>query len=298
MTESLLAKLIEHGYFIPTGVPGLYGKSGAFESILSGFDALVTRVAQADRAEVMRFPPVLSREVFEKSGFLKSFPQLAGSVWSFEGNGQDHAALLEAVAHGDSWGQYQKMTDTVLAPAACYSVYPLFRGRLPQAGRLVDLHAWCFRHEPSNDPARLQSFRMREMVRVASPDEVVTWRDTWLSRGLELLTGLGLPVRSSVANDPFFGRGGKMLALNQREQQLKFEILCPVTSEAEPTAITSFNWHQDHFTKTFGIETASGDVANTACLGFGLERVTLALLSTHGMDLSKWPAAVRSALWP
>ena len=89
-----------------------------------------------------------------------------------------------------------------------------------------------------------------------------------------------------------------MLALNQREQQLKFEILCPVTSEAEPTAITSFNWHQDHFTKTFGIETASGDVANTACLGFGLERVTLALLSTHGMDLAKWPAAVRSALWP
>jgi hypothetical protein len=41
----------------------------------------------------------------------------------------------------------------------------------------------------------------------------------------------------------------------------------------------------------------SGDEpAHTACLGFGLERITLALLRTHGLDVSTWPAAVREEL--
>jgi len=39
-------------------------------------------------------------------------------------------------------------------------------------------------------------------------------------------------------------------------------------------------------------------VASTACLGFGLERVTLALIKTHGFDPLGWPADVRALLWP
>ena len=34
-------------------------------------------------------------------------------------------------------------------------------------------------------------------------------------------------------------------------------------------------------------------VAHTACVGFGLERITLALLRHHGLDLAAWPEAVR-----
>ena len=52
----------------------------------------------------------------------------------------------------------------------------------------------------------------------------------WLQRGLEILQGLGLPACSDVAADPFFGRGGKMLAASQREQKLKFEVLVPVAT--------------------------------------------------------------------
>jgi hypothetical protein len=47
----------------------------------------------------------------------------------------------------------------------------------------------------------------------------------------------------------------------------------------------------------YGLRTADGEVAHTACLGFGLERVVLALLHTHGLDLHAWPAAVRGKLW-
>jgi seryl-tRNA synthetase len=157
---------------------------------------------------------------------------------------------------------------------------------------------WCYRHEPSDEPTRLQSFRIREYIRVGAPEAVEAWRDGWRDRAFAFLQALGLPVITDVANDPFFGRVGKMMATSQREQKLKFEIMVPVISEEKPTAICSFNWHQEHFTGKYGIRQHDGGTANTACLGFGLERCTLALLKTHGLDPKKWPAEVRTQLWP
>jgi seryl-tRNA synthetase len=88
------------------------------------------------------------------------------------------------------------------------------------------------------------------------------------------------------------------MATSQREQKLKFEIMVPVISLEKPTAICSFNWHQEHFTGKYGIRQKGGETAHTACLGFGLERCTLALLRTHGLDPKQWPAEVRAQLWP
>jgi seryl-tRNA synthetase len=190
------------------------------------------------------------------------------------------------------------MTGVALNPAACYPVYPSFTGVVPEQGALVTMLNWVFRNEPSPEPTRMQSFRVREFVRVGTPDQVVAWRDMWLQRGLTLLKSLGLPAESDVANDPFFGRGGRMLAANQREQKLKFEVLVPVISKEKPTAVCSFNYHQEHFGQAFEIKTPDGAVANTACLGFGLERVVMALFQTHGFDPGAWPTAVRERLWP
>jgi seryl-tRNA synthetase len=89
-----------------------------------------------------------------------------------------------------------------------------------------------------------------------------------------------------------------MLADGQKQQKLKFEVLVPVISLEKPTAVCSFNYHQEHFGHVFGIRTADDQVAHTACLGFGLERVVMALFKTHGFDPKSWPQAVRSRLWP
>jgi seryl-tRNA synthetase len=86
-----------------------------------------------------------------------------------------------------------------------------------------------------------------------------------------------------------------MLAASQREQGFKFEIVVPIASD-EPTAICSFNYHQEHFGKLFEISLPEGSPAHTACLGFGLERVTLALFRRHGLDPREWPATVQAAL--
>jgi len=293
-----LKELIAAGRVIATGVPGVYGRDRVFEDVLERFDQLISGLAKNDRAEWMRFPPVVNRKVFERSEFQKSFPQLTGTVFSFEGDTKKHQALLECIAHGQDWSHTQHMTDVVLTPAACYPVYPLFTGTLPEGGRTVDMASWCFRHEPSGDPARMQLFRVREFVRVGSSETVTAWRDLWLERGLHLLRGLGLDANPEAASDPFFGRGGKLLAVNQKEQRLKFEVLVPITSKEKPTAVVSFNWHQEHFGQLFDIKTSDGKIAQTACLGFGMERVVLALFKTHGLDPLHWPAQVRKQLWP
>jgi seryl-tRNA synthetase len=139
-------------------------------------------------------------------------------------------------------------------------------------------------------------FHQREMVRLGEPETVQSWRDRWRERAVELLGEIGLQVKLDVATDPFFGRSGRMLAASQREQQLKFEVLCQIAGP-EPTALASFNYHQEHFAAAYGIQLADGTEAHTACLGFGLERITIALLRTHGLDPTVWPGEVRHRLF-
>jgi len=118
----------------------------------------------------------------------------------------------------------------------------------------------------------------------------------WMDRAATLLAALGLPVELAIANDPFFGRGGRMLRVNQRQDEGKFEILCPICSAVHPTAIASFNYHQDKFGNAFAIRQQNGEVAHSACIGFGLERCALALIKTHGFEMERWPAAARQQL--
>lgn len=295
--EGLTDDLVAAGHIIPVGVQGIFGRGPVFEDVLRRFDDYVSRVAANDGAVRMSFPPCLDRKVLERSEYLDSFPQLAGTIFSFTGNEAQHKELIENVHEGRPWTHLQTMTAVCLTPAACYPVYPSFTGTVPAEGRLVDMQNWVFRNEPSPEPTRMQSFRVREFVRVGTPDMVVAWRDIWLQRGLDILKSLGLPAHSDVASDPFFGRGGRMLAANQREQQLKFEVLVPVISEAKPTAVCSFNYHQDHFGKLFEIYQQNGELAHTACLGFGLERIVMALFKTHGMQPENWPQATRDLLW-
>lgn len=289
--------LVKHRLIVPVGVHGAFGRGAVFEDVLERFNALVTKLSSNDNAEFYTFPPVINRQVLEKVHYLDSFPHLCGAVYSFFGKELQAKALAEKVNSGQPWGDMLNITDVVLNPAACYPVYPSFAGVVPENGRLVTMLNWVFRHEPSLEPTRMQSFRVREFVKVGTPHQVVEWRDMWLQRGLRLLQGLGLPATADVASDPFFGRGGKMLAVSQKEQKLKFEVLVPVISDTDPTAVCSFNFHQEHFGSTFDIRTTDGNVANTACLGFGLERIVMALFKTHGFDPEKWPAQVRSQLW-
>ena len=291
-----LQALIRHGILVGSGVPGVYAKGSSFESVVSAFVRFIGKAGAGLGAEVLRFPPVMNRSDFERSHYLDSFPHFVGCVHAFHGNERDHRDMLSIVEAGGDWSTHFATTDLVLTPAACYPLYPMATGVLPAAGRLFDVQSYCFRHEPSEDPARMQVFRMHEFVRMGTPDDVAEFRDFWMEKAQEMLRDVGIAAEAVVANDPFFGRGGPMLAVNQLEKALKIELVAEVADAARPTALVSCNYHQSHFGEAFGIQTADGAPAHTACVGFGLERITLALYRAHGLDTDMWPSSVLTAL--
>src|SRR5262249_44873689 len=134
-------------------------------------------------------------------------------------------------------------------------------------------------------------------VRLGTPTQALRHRDDWIARAQQMLAALGLDARPVLANDPFFGRGGRGLATLQREDSLKYELVVPIVSDDAPTAVASSNYHLDHFSRPFGITTPDGRLAHTACGGFGPERVALALFWAHAVPLG-CRAAVGRTLWP
>jgi seryl-tRNA synthetase len=290
-------ELIDGGILIPTASDGIYGRSAVYEDIVAGLEHLVNATAASDGTASVRFPPVMPRTVLEQSGYLSSFPDMIGTVSTFTGDNAEHKRLMEAAQSGGEWTSFLQAADVSLCPAVCHPLYPTLGGTLPQGGSRYDVSGWCFRHEPSLDPARMQSFRQHDLVYVGDADGARENRDRWLQLGAEILGSLGLAVEIVVANDPFFGRVGRILAESQRSETLKYEIVTPVNSVEHPTAIASANCHLDHFGEPFGIQTAAGEVAHSCCFGFGLDRITLALLRTHGLDPGEWPDKARSQLW-
>jgi seryl-tRNA synthetase len=309
-SERYLQELFAAGILIPLGVDGLYARSGVFEEVVDALDRVITRIGRpaCDGAngrvepdpEVMRLPPAMSRRIFERTGYMRAFPQLAGTVHCFCGDERAHRELLGLLEGKGEWTTGQTASELVLIPAACYPIYPIIaqRGPLPMGGRVVDIGATCFRHEPSREPTRMQLFRMREYVRLGTQNETETFRTVWLERGRKMVASLGLPFIVEAASDPFFGRAGRLMAAGQIEQALKLELQVPVNSPDAPTACLSFNYHQDKFGSTWGLQTSDGAIAHTCCVGFGMERLTLALFRHHGFETAAWPASVREFLWP
>ncbi len=289
--------LVGAGILAPSGVPGVYGKGPSFVAAFDGVDRFVSEAGRRNQPEVYRFPAVLPRESLVRTDYLRSFPDLMGSIHGFEGGDADHKALMRKVDAGEDWASPLTPTDLVLLPAACYPIYPMATGELPPGGRLFDVLGTCFRREPSDDPARMQTFHQHEYVHVGPPESARAFRDEWLEQSQQMMDDLGLDVTPDVANDPFFGRAGSILAASQRESALKFELLATVSSAEQPTAIVSCNCHLDHLTTPFAITAAGGGEAHSACVGFGVERIVLGLFAAHGLEPDRWPRDVRKRLW-
>jgi seryl-tRNA synthetase len=294
--QEFRAALLDAGVLVDGGVDGVYHRSFGFERVVAAVSAYASAAATGVPHRRLHLGPTQARTTLEGSGYVTSFPNLVGVISSFPGTEADVPAFLEDLETGGEWTERLAVTDVALCSAGCHPVYPLLEAStLGGDEERFEVETWCFRHEPSTDPARMQSFRQHEFVFLGRPDAAVEHRDRWLETGRKLLVDLGLDVAPVVANDPFFGRAGRLLASNQRTKELKFELVAPISSTT-PGAISSANYHEDHFGVAFDIRCADGTPAHTACIGFGLERIALSLHFAHGLDPSAWPPEVRQRL--
>src|SRR4029077_11101137 len=296
-TDESIAQFVEAGLMLPTSVPGVYGYEERFEAVVAALQSLLDAEIGDEAGHTWHFSPLLPREVVERSGYVTNMPHLLGCVHAFVGDDDDYWRLAEDVAKGRDWSSSRQPTEVALAPAVCHNDYPLLRDRATGPRLVVDARARCYRHESSAELARLQSFRMREFVCAGEPDEVVAWRDEWIGRSAAVLTRLGIDADREAAADPFFSKAHRLMRLSQETDQLKVELRAEVPGLEGGCAVASINYHKDHFATAF--EIGPGDPErrrHTACVGFGLERMAIALFANHGFDSTAWPGETLEAL--
>src|SRR5271166_6982275 len=115
--SNLRCDLVDAGLLIATEVDGIVGRGAVFEDVLMRLNSIMARWGRRHGAEVVHFPPVMSRAYLERNGYLKSFPQLATALHGFTCN-----------IHGQVTGE-DLPTELMLVPAACYPIYPMVAER-------------------------------------------------------------------------------------------------------------------------------------------------------------------------
>ena len=247
-------------------------------------------------------PALLDPDVLVRCGYFSSFPHSVSLVshltedidaieaFRVANTGSDALKVPDASALTSS--------DAVLRPAVCLPVYRELEGAsLPAGGLTITTSGKAFRYESSNMEGiqRLWDFSMREIIFVGSAQDVEGQRTHLVDTVSSLMEEWDLGFRLVSASDPFFAtvRGAK--ALWQRTRAVKYEMVVDVGSSA--VAAGSINFAGTLFGDAFQIRTDAGDVATTACIGFGLERLVLALFSQHGFEPGRWPRAMREVVF-
>ena len=283
--------------FRPMGVDGVYARSALYEGLSERLDAFITRLRDP-AAEVLRFPPVMSRRQLERPATSRAFP----TCW-------DASARCTAPS-SRSAPRPRRASRAETGPSR--SARPTWCSRPPRAIRSI---RWSRRAARCRSPERCSTsrptafgtslrtssaacspFACASSCYIGVPEQVVGFRERWMQRGAQLARQLGLPTQIEVASDPFFGRVGQVMAVSQLQQALKFELLIPYHDAAPPTACMSFNYHREHFGDVWGFKSAAGEPIHTACVAFGMDRLVVAMFCVHGVELARWPDGVRRAL--
>jgi seryl-tRNA synthetase len=280
---------------LPDGVTLTPEGAAAFRgpalALLEALDGHFVELASAFGARPFAATPLSRVADLRRLDYFSSFPQL---VLAPVGPHADAASVAEFARnnHADVDGPLRLESvcapHVVLAPAACYALYPALRGLvLGSEPQRYTLRSFCFRREREPEPLRRQLvFQMREVVQIGTAAQATPFLEAAEQRALELAQALDLRVRVEVATDPFFDPARSPRFLHQKLFPTKRELLF------EDLALGSFNLHRAFFGSAFELS-AAGAPAFTACAAFGLERWMWAIARQHGADIAGWPSRLR-----
>ncbi|WP_461209671.1 class-II aminoacyl-tRNA synthetase family protein [Desulfocurvus sp. DL9XJH121] len=179
-------------------------------------------------------------------------------------------------------------------PSTCYHCYAARENTTLEANTALTVITKCHRFEAANhkEYGRLLEFSMREVVFLGEPDYIRDCRAKTLDLVQALAEDWTLYGELTASNDPFFTNDYKAKSAQQHRLAMKMEYRMLIPGKDKRLAIMSSNLHGPTFSKAFNI-TMGGRLINTGCLGFGLERLALAILAQHGMDPAAWPRGLR-----
>ncbi len=280
---------------------GRYGFGPRLVQLISLFDREVCAIAEKYSAPVHQFPTLIGADLLDRARYLRSFPSSLTMVSHLRedmGAIQDFARIAgwdgeRLIYNPDNLHSIQ----CLLSPSVCFHYYSWLKDRSIDSASITAIGK-CFRYESKNMDGleRLWDFTMREIIFVGAGQFVLDHRDRMIDETVALLDRWELSFEIRSASDPFFIDDYASMAAFQLAFDLKFEILAPLPYKRKDLAIGSFNYHQDFFGRSFNITGPNSAPVHTGCTAFGLERVALAFLAQHGVDSSKWPAAIRDQI--
>jgi hypothetical protein len=251
-----------------TDLPGVFMLDSRMALIVEAFDRIFCEFARSLGAAFVQFPSLLTETHLQKAGY-------------WDRDNQQISTVVQRVSPSEQ--------RACLSPAACLPLYPVL-GRTGLKDRSVftsrcDVFRWeggVFPHE--HDPlSRLWEYHVREIVFFGSEPDIQKWQSRYLAFLKWLGTGLNLPCELTTASDTFFHPESVNLAIYQLIHESKLEFR--TRFEKSALAVSSFNFHAKHFTHAFHIEPGREDL-NSACIGFGLERISYAFVAAMETDSS------------
>jgi seryl-tRNA synthetase len=270
-------------------------------TLFDRLDALLRGLAVDEfGAAPRRYPTLIPTEVLRRTRYLSSFPQHAIFATHLPTDLDAYGALLAGVEGTTDLGELVlplcHTVDQSLAPTMCYHTFAEFAGRELAGPATITSNGKSFRFESRYhaDLERLCDFTIREVVFLGERAQVNADRQRFFERSTALFDELGLTGYAEVASDPFLGNARTADAVTaQLMLALKYEARLYVDAD-RTVAVGSFNVHDQTFADAFDIRLSSGEPASSACVGFGLERLTYAVICQYGLAEADWPARLRA----
>ena len=285
---------------------GLTGISGLLLRLFRYFETTFAGFGEHYAARDQHYPVMLPAKLLQEVGYTSNFPQHVTLCSHFP----DQLPVLEQVAQlskqplsksqAAELGAVLDDPQHVLTPAVCLPCYVQHAGLRLASGevRRLTMQNHVFRYEANRfQPlSRGWDFSVRDIVFFGSGTDLTQLRADVMERVFGFCESLGMDVSLELANDPFFVDGSRDKVVYQRMGEVKYELLFHIPDREAPLAASSFNLHRDFYTSVYDIAFADETRAESACMGFGLERWLYAFVRQKGLDPAGWPEVVRRAV--
>ena len=233
--------------------------------LMNKIDDIFRNEALALGAKEYHIPAMIDQDVLSKCGYFATFPQHL-TIAAHAKRDAYHKIAEENRICDDT----ATVSQSYFTPAACLHIYPMFENQ-DLSQKIITTKARVYRYEDEHfdGTTRFWDFTVREIVFIGNSDYVLECLEYMKSITLKYIAKIGLSAEICSASDNFYP--SKRNSIKQKLQlsnSLKFEL--SVLLNDNYVAISSFNYHDTHFSKPFHFD-KKGSVV-TGCIGYGLER--------------------------
>lgn len=283
---------------------GLTGINGNLLKLFRFFERTFKDFAEDFAAEEQHYPVMVPTKLLHDVGYFGNFPQHVTLCSHFP----DSLPVLETVSGAAQtskdvptacFGDHSAAPGHVLTPAVCLPCYSQHRDidLAPGEVKVLTMQNHVFRYEANRfrPLSRGWDFSVRDIVFFGSHADLVRLRSEVMEKVMAFCAELDVDVTLELANDPFFLDTGRDKIVYQRMGEVKYELLFNIPHREDPLAVSSFNLHRDFYTSVYNTR-QGGAVADSACMGFGLERWLYGFVTQKGLDPDGWPEKVRQGI--